>query len=86
MIDKDESEDGQLRVLRGDFSIIGTKGRAESLQCGRCVQFRNLPGDLLRNELSFEVWISSVSEPCSPKSAHTVLLLSTQERARSSCR
>ena len=55
MVDEDVSQNGQFGLLRGDFTVIGSKWRAEALEGGGRVEFVYFPLYLLRNKLSLEV-------------------------------
>lgn len=51
-MDKDVSQNRQLRFLRGNLAVVGAKGRTEALEGRRGVELANLPFYLLRDELS----------------------------------
>lgn len=55
MMDKDVSQNRQLRFLGGDLAVVGAEGRAEALEGRRGVELVNLPFYLLRDEFSLEV-------------------------------
>lgn len=55
MVNKDVSQDGQLRVQGGDFANVGFERGAESLERGRRIELANLPFHLVREEFALEV-------------------------------
>lgn len=56
MVDEDVPQNGQLRVQRRDLPKFGLERRAESPERRGGVELRNLPFDLLRDELALQVW------------------------------
>ena len=55
MVDKDVSEDGQLGVERRHLPKVGLEGCAKPPQRRGGVELRDLPFDLLRDELAFQI-------------------------------
>lgn len=83
-MDKDVSQNRQLRLLWGDLAVVRAEGCAEALEGRRRVELVNLPLDLLRDELSLEVCdvsapVTYIDRMC-PRL--TVLLLSCERLAR----
>ena len=56
MVDEDVPEDGEVGVERGDLPKVGLEGGAESAQGGGGVELGDFSLDLLREELSLEIW------------------------------
>lgn len=56
MVNEDVSQDRELRIEGGNLAHVGFERRAETLESGGRVEFRDLIPDLLGDEFSLEVY------------------------------
>ena len=56
MVYKDEPQDRQVRVLRGNLTVVGLEGGTETTEGGRGVELVDFPLYLFGDEFALEVY------------------------------